>query len=69
MFYHSVVGKEVIGIAKVSKEFYPDPTDKTKKFVAVDVKIDRVFIRPVDLNQIKNNKKLFNFRLFSERKE
>ena len=62
-FYHSVKEKKIIGIVKVAKEFYPDPTDKTKKFVAVDVKIDRVFIRPVDLNQIKNNKKLFNIAL------
>ena len=62
-FYHSVKEKKIIGIVKIAKEFYPDPTDKTKKFVAVDVKIDRVFVRPVDLNQIKNDKRLFNIAL------
>ena len=65
-FYHSVKEKKIIGIVRIVKEFYSDPTDKTKKFVAVDVKIDRVFVRPVDLNQIKNNKKLFNLALVKQ---
>ena len=38
-FYHSVTEKAIVGIVKVVKEYYLDPTDKTKKFVAVDVKI------------------------------
>ena len=37
-FYHSNIGKEIVGIVKVIKEAYPDPTDKTKKFVAVQVR-------------------------------
>ena len=65
-FYHSVKEKKIIGIVKVTKEFYPDPTDKTKKFVAVDVKIDKVLVRPVNLNQIKNNKRLFNLALVKQ---
>ena len=37
-FYHSVNEKKIVGIVEVVKEHYPDPTDKTKKFVVVDVK-------------------------------
>ncbi len=62
-FYHSVNEKKIIGIVKVEKEYYLDPTDKTKKFVAVDVKVDKVFIKPVSLYQIKNDKRLFNIAL------
>jgi predicted RNA-binding protein with PUA-like domain len=39
-FYHSNEGKEIVGIAEVVKEAYPDPTDKTGKFVCVDIKAD-----------------------------
>ena len=38
-FYHSVIEKQIVGIVEVCKEYYQDPTDKTKRFVAVDVKI------------------------------
>ena len=37
-FYHSVNEKSIVGIVEVHKEHYPDPTDKSKKFVAIDVK-------------------------------
>ena len=40
-FYHSNIGKEIVGIVKVIKEAYPDPTDKTKKFVAVQVRFEK----------------------------
>src|SRR6266699_2523225 len=40
-FYHSNEGKEIVGIAEVIKEAYPDPTDKTGKFVCVDLKADK----------------------------
>ena len=40
-FYHSNEGKEIVGIAEVIKEAYPDPTDKTGKFVCVDIKADK----------------------------
>ncbi len=39
-FYHSNEGKEIVGIAEIIKEAYPDPTDKTGKFVCVDIKAD-----------------------------
>ena len=40
-FYHSNEGKEIVGIAEIVKEAYPDPTDKTEKFVCVDIKADK----------------------------
>jgi predicted RNA-binding protein with PUA-like domain len=40
-FYHSNEGKEIVGIAEIIKESYPDPTDKTGKFVCVDIKADK----------------------------
>jgi len=40
-FYHSNEGKEIVGIAEIVKESYPDPTDKTGKFVCVDIKADK----------------------------
>jgi predicted RNA-binding protein with PUA-like domain len=39
-YYHSNEGKEIVGIAEIIKEAYPDPTDKTGKFVCVDIKAD-----------------------------
>ena len=43
---------------KVVKEHYPDPTDKTRRFVVVDVKVVKKLKNPVSLDQIKENKKL-----------
>ena len=40
-FYHSNEGKEIVGIAEIIKEAYPDPTDKSEKFVCVDIKADK----------------------------
>ena len=48
-FYHSVSEKCIVGIVKVVKEYYPDPTDKTGKFVVVDVEA---------LKKLKNNKNI-----------
>ena len=65
-FYHSVTEKSVVGIVKVVKEHYPDPTDKTERFVVVDVKATKKLKRPVSLEQIKNNKKLKNIALVKQ---
>lgn len=62
-FYHSNVGKEIVGIAEVVKEHYLDPTDETKKFVAVDVKAKESLKTPVPLAQIKTEPKLKNMAL------
>ena len=65
-FYHSVVEKQIVGIVKVIREFYPDPTDVTKKFVAVDVKYYSSFSNPVTLEQIKSEKKLSDMLLLKQ---
>ena len=52
-FYHSNIGKEIVGIVKVTKEAFIDPTDKKKKFVAVRVKFKRKLKKPVSLENIK----------------
>ena len=65
-FYHSVTEKAIIGIVKVVKEYYVDPTDKTKKFVAVDVKIFSKFRNSVSLDQIKKHKLLKNIALIKQ---
>ena len=55
-FYHSVTEKSIVGIVKVVKEYYPDPTDKTDRIVVVDVKATKKLKKPVSLDQIKENK-------------
>ena len=57
-FYHSVTERSIVGIVKVVKEYYPDPTDKTDRFVVVDVKATKKLKNPVSLDQIKENNKL-----------
>ena len=65
-FYHSVNEKSVIGIVEVHKEHYPDPTDKSKKFVAIDVKALKKLKYPVTLDRIKKNNKLQNISLIKQ---
>ena len=56
-FYHSNEGKEIVGIVEVVKEAYPDPSDKTGKFVCVDIKADKPLPKPVTMAAIKADKK------------
>ena len=65
-FYHSVTERSIVGIVKVVREFYNDPTDKTGKFVVVDVEALKDLDNPVSLEQIKNNKKLKNIPLIKQ---
>ena len=65
-FYHSVTEKQIVGIVKIIKEFYPDPTDSTRKFVAVDVKYLSSFNKPVTLDKIKSEKKLSKVLLLKQ---
>jgi predicted RNA-binding protein with PUA-like domain len=62
-FYHSNEGKEIVGIAEVIKEAYPDPSDKTGKFVCVDIKADKPLKTPVTMAAIKADKKLADMAL------
>jgi predicted RNA-binding protein with PUA-like domain len=57
------VGKEIVGIVEVAKEHYPDPTDKTAKFVCVDFKAVEPLKTPVTLEAIKKDKKLAEMAL------
>ena len=65
-FYHSVSEKSVVGIVKVVKEYYNDPTDETERFVVVDVKAIKKLKNSVSLNEIKLNKKLKNIALIKQ---
>lgn len=62
-FYHSNIGKEIVGIVEVIREHYPDPTDKTGKFVVVDVKAVEPVPQPVPLAVIKDEPKLKDMAL------
>ncbi len=65
-FYHSNIGKEIVGIVTVTKKAFIDPTDKLKKFVAIKVKFKEKLKYPVNLENIKKNKKLKNLQLLRQ---
>jgi predicted RNA-binding protein with PUA-like domain len=62
-FYHSGEGKEIVGIAKVTKTAYPDPTDKAGKAVTVDVAAVGPVKQPVTLAAIKADPAFKEFKL------
>lgn len=62
-FYHSNVGKEIVGIVEVIREHYSDPTDPTSVFVAVDVKAVEPLPKPVTLVEIKADPRLKDMAL------
>ena len=65
-FYHSNIGKEIVGIVEVIKEAYPDKTDKSGRFVAITVKFIKKLKRPVSLKNIKKNKELSHLSLIKQ---
>ena len=65
-FYHSNIGKEIVGIVEVIKTAFTDPTDKTKKFVAVKVKFRNKLKTPVSLENIKKIKELKDLPLIRQ---
>ena len=65
-FYHSNLGKEIVGIVEVVKEHYLDKTDKSKRFVAVTVKFKNKLPKPIALETIKKNKKLSHLSLIKQ---
>ena len=65
-FYHSNIGKEIVGIVEVIKEFYLDKTDKSNRFVAVTVKFKSKLSRPITLENIKKNKELCHLALIKQ---
>ena len=66
LFYHSNEGKEIVGIAKVSKEAYQDPTTTDERWVCVDLKPVKKLKNPVTLAQLKAEKKLANLALVKQ---
>jgi len=65
-FYHSNIGKEIVGIVEVIKESYLDKTDKSRRFVAVTVKFKKKLPKPITLENIKKNKKLRHLSLIKQ---
>tara|TARA_Y100000741_G_scaffold210609_1_gene160405 strand:- start:134 stop:550 length:417 start_codon:yes stop_codon:yes gene_type:complete len=65
-FYHSNIGKEIVGIVEVVKEYYLDKTDQSGRFVAVTVKFMKKLDKPVTLELIKKNKDLSHLSLIKQ---
>ena len=65
-FYHSNIGKEIVGIVEVIKTAFVDQTDPDKKFVAVKVKFKKKMQKPVSLENIKKNKALNHLSLIKQ---
>ena len=65
-FYHSNIGKEIVGIVKVIKKAFIDKTDKKKRFVAVQVRFVEEFHSPISLEKIKKNKAISHLPLIKQ---
>ena len=65
-FYHSNIGKEIVGIVEIIKTAFIDKTDKQKKFVSVKVKYKKMLKKPVTLENIKKNKDLRHLSLIKQ---
>ena len=65
-FYHSNIGREIVGIVEVIKEYFIDPTDKEKKFVAVQLKFKKKLKNFIQLEIIKQNKELSRLPLIKQ---
>ena len=65
-FYHSNIGKEIVGIVEVIKEYYLDKTDRSGRFVAVTVRFVKKLDKTVTLDEIKKNKQLSHLSLIKQ---
>ena len=65
-FYHSNIGKEIVGVVKVIKEAFIDKTDKDKRFVAVQVRFMEQFNSPISLEIIKKTKAISHLPLIKQ---
>ena len=65
-FYHSNIGKEIVGIVEVIKEAFLDKTDKDRRFVAVQVKFKEKLKKGITLEEIKKNKELSHLSLIKQ---
>lgn len=66
LFYHSVIGKAVVGIAIVTREAYPDPTTEDDRWVVVDLKPVATMNKPVTLEDIKSHPELQSIALVKQ---
>ena len=66
LFYHSNIGKEAVGLCRISREAYPDPTDESGQWVAVSVQPIRKLARPVTLAEMKAEPGLSEFQLIRQ---
>ena len=66
LFYHSNEGMAVVGVAKVSKEAYQDPSTGDERWVVVNLKPAKALKTPVTLEEIKKDKKLQNMKLLQQ---
>ena len=65
-FYHSNIGKEIVGVVEVIKEAFIDKTDQSGRFVAVKVKFIRKLEKPITLENIKKTKELSHLSLIKQ---
>ena len=65
-FYHSNIGKEIVGIVKVIKTAFLDITDKQKRFVAVQVRFKEKLRKPITLDLIKKNNEINHLLLIKQ---
>ncbi|MCR0985816.1 EVE domain-containing protein [Roseomonas populi] len=65
-FYHSNIGKEVVGVVEVAREAYPDPTDETGRWICVDMRTARPVPRPVTLAAMKAEPRLDGLALIRQ---
>jgi predicted RNA-binding protein with PUA-like domain len=66
LFYHSVSSREVVGIAEVAREYFPDPTTKDDRWVAVKLVPLKALKKPVSLTTIKQDERLENISLIKQ---
>jgi predicted RNA-binding protein with PUA-like domain len=66
LFYHSNEGKEVVGLSKVAKEHYPDPTTDDERWVVVDIQAIEKFPKTVPLSVMKSESRLENLALIRQ---
>ena len=65
-FYHSNIGKEIVGIVEVIKTAFPDKTDKKGRFVAVQIKFKEKLKKPISLEMIKKTKEISHLPLIKQ---
>ena len=65
-FYHSNIGKEIVGIVEIIKTAFIDPTDTKKKFVAIQVKYKKMLKKAISLESIKNTKDLKHLSIIKQ---